>query len=110
MLLFDSDNLVRFTKMVLNLSTFAVFLKNRNIISKIRRSKVTDNAALIESQFLKKITSSIFQREHSVILSTFIKLLYHLPLRSLFCLFLNGRFTEVLLYFLSNSTVNPYRK
>ena len=26
---------------------FAVFLKNRNIISKIRRSKVTDYAALI---------------------------------------------------------------
>ena len=26
---------------------------------------------------------------------------YHLPLRSLFCLFLNGRFTQVLLYCLS---------
>ena len=32
--------------MVLNLSTFAVLLKNRNIIFKIRRSKVTDYAAL----------------------------------------------------------------
>ena len=32
--------------MVLNLSTFAVFMKTRNIISKIRRSKVTDYAAL----------------------------------------------------------------
>ena len=27
---------------------FTVFLKNRNIISKIKRSKVTDYAALIE--------------------------------------------------------------
>ena len=30
----------------LNLSIFVVFLKNRNIISKIRKSKVTDYAAL----------------------------------------------------------------
>ena len=30
----------------LNLSIFTVFLKNRNFISKIRRSKVTDYAAL----------------------------------------------------------------
>ena len=30
----------------LNFSLFTVFLKNRNIISKIKRSKVTDYAAL----------------------------------------------------------------
>ena len=30
----------------LNLSIFTVFLKNKNIIFKIRRSKVTDYAAL----------------------------------------------------------------
>ena len=30
----------------LKLSIFTVFLKNRNFISKIKRSKVTDNAAL----------------------------------------------------------------
>ena len=30
----------------MNFSFFAVFLKNRNIISKIKRSKVTDYAAL----------------------------------------------------------------
>ena len=36
----------------LNLSIFAVFLKNRNIISKIRKSKVTDYAAL--SKFFKR--------------------------------------------------------
>ena len=35
-------------------------------------------------------------QEHSAILSTFIKLPF--VLRSLFCLFLNGRFTQVLLY------------
>ena len=33
-------------KCYLNLSIFTVFLKNRNFISKIRRSKVTDYAAL----------------------------------------------------------------
>ena len=36
----------------------------------------------------------MLQREHSAILWTFIKL----PLRSLFCLFLCGRFIQVLLY------------
>ena len=30
----------------MNFSLFTVFLKNRNIISKIKRSKVTDYAAL----------------------------------------------------------------
>ena len=34
--------------------------------------------------------------EHSAILSTFI-ISYHLSLRSLFCLFLSGPFTQVLL-------------
>ena len=33
-------------KFYLNLSIFAVFLKSKNIIFKIRRSKVTDYAAL----------------------------------------------------------------
>ena len=49
MLLFDSDNLLKFTKMVKCLPEFeyfTVFLKNKNFISKIRRSKVTDYAAL----------------------------------------------------------------
>ena len=47
---FDTDNLLRFTKLVkciLNFSFFTVFFKNRNIISKIKRSKTTDYAALI---------------------------------------------------------------
>ena len=44
---------------------FTVFLKNKNIIFKIRRSKVTDYAALS----------------------------YNLSLRFLFCLFLSGCFT-----------------
>ena len=35
----------------LNLSIFTVFLKNKNIIFKIRRSKVTDYAALNDSKF-----------------------------------------------------------
>ena len=38
----------------------------------------------------------MLQREHSAILLTFIKL--PLSLRSLFCLFLSGNFTQVLLY------------
>ena len=33
-------------KVYLNLGIFTVFLKNRNFISKIKRSKVTDYAAL----------------------------------------------------------------
>ena len=36
----------------LNLSIFTVFLKNKNIISKIRRSIVTDYAALNELNVL----------------------------------------------------------
>ena len=51
---FDTDNLLRFTKLVnvyLNFIFFTVFLKNRNISSKIKRSKVTDYAALIRSTF-----------------------------------------------------------
>ena len=46
---FDSGNLLRFTKMVKYLPEFeyfTVFLKNRNFISKTKRSKVTDSAAL----------------------------------------------------------------
>ena len=45
----ESDNLLRFTKMVKCLPEFEyfpVFLKNKNIIFKIRRSKVADYAAL----------------------------------------------------------------
>ena len=40
----------------------------------------------------------MIQGEHSVILSTFIN--YHVSIRSMFCLFLIGRFTQVLLYML----------
>ena len=46
---FDRYNLLKFMKMVkcyLNLSIFTAFLKNRNFISKIRISKVTDYATL----------------------------------------------------------------
>ena len=41
--------MIRFTKMekcLPEFENFTVFLKNRNFISKIRRSKVTDYAAL----------------------------------------------------------------
>ena len=44
--------MLTFTKMVKFLSEFedfTVFLKNRNFISKIKRSKVTDYAALTDS-------------------------------------------------------------
>ena len=40
------ENLRKWYIVYLNLSIFTVFLKNRNFISKIRRSKVTDYAAL----------------------------------------------------------------
>ena len=50
MLLFNTDNLLRFTKLEKCLPEFlvffTVFLKNRNICSKIKRSKVADYAAL----------------------------------------------------------------
>ena len=54
---FDSDNLLRFTKMVNCLPEyeyFNVFLKNKNIIFKFRRSKVTDYAALTDRLRAKK--------------------------------------------------------
>ena len=37
---------------------FAVFLKNRNIISKIKRSKVTDYAALMNDVLIKFVFSN----------------------------------------------------
>ena len=40
------SNLRKWENVYLNLSIFTVFLKNRKFISKIRRSKVTDYAAL----------------------------------------------------------------
>ena len=43
--------------LTLNLSIFTVFLKNRNFISKIRRSKVTDYAALNDSALMKKMAT-----------------------------------------------------
>ena len=42
-------------KCYLNLSIFTVFLKNRNFISKIKRSKVTDYAALTISSMKIKV-------------------------------------------------------
>ena len=59
-----------------------MFLKNKKNIFKIRRSKVTDYAALS----------------------------YHVSLRSLFCLILSGRFTKVLLYlFIMLKNVNAIK-
>ena len=49
----------------------------------------------------------MLQREHSAILSTFIKL--PLSLRPYFCLFLSGRFTQVLLYFYRTAQNNSGR-
>ena len=52
---FDSDNLLRLTKMVKCLPEceyFYCILENRNFISKIRRSKVTDYAALNSESFI----------------------------------------------------------
>ena len=43
----------------------------------------------------------MLQRKHSAILLTFIKLLYHLTLISLFCLFLSGHLRQVLLFTLN---------
>ena len=51
--------------MVLNLSTFAVFLNNRNIISIIRRSKVTDYAALGQINSIIEITNPNVERKIS---------------------------------------------
>ena len=48
---FDTDNLLRLTKLekcIPQFCFFVVYLKNRSIISKIKRSKVTDYAALTE--------------------------------------------------------------
>ena len=45
--------------------------------------------------FEDKLSLNVLQGEHSVILSTFIKLL--LPLKSLFCLFCSGRLRQVLI-------------
>ena len=44
------SDLRKMVNVYLNLSIFTVFLYNKNIIFKIRRSKVTDYAALIKDQ------------------------------------------------------------
>ena len=59
---FVTDNLLRLTKMVKGISEFlffAVFLKNRNIISKIKRSKVKDYAALKSIKHLPAEANSL---------------------------------------------------
>ena len=43
----------------MNLNIFTAFLKNKNIIFKIRRSKVTDYAALNQKQKNPKIASGV---------------------------------------------------
>ena len=60
---FPRDNLLRFTKIVKSFHDFeyfTVFLKNRNFTSKIKRSKVTDYAALTaqEKVWLGELTVS----------------------------------------------------
>ena len=45
-ILINGKDLRNWSNVYLNFSFFTVFLKNRNIISKIKRSKVTDYAAL----------------------------------------------------------------
>ena len=50
---------------------FTVFLKNRNIISKIKRSKVTDYAAL--RPIIAKCRSKVLQNAPSAILLACIK-------------------------------------
>ena len=47
----------------------------------------------------------MLQREHSAILLTFIKL--PVVIRPLLCLFLSGRFTQVLLYIVVQTSVDP---
>ena len=72
MLLFDTDTLLRFTKLLKYIPEFyffAVVLKNRNIFfSKIKKSKVTDYAALKEQFFsfkeTKSATMNIFRKKY----------------------------------------------
>ena len=64
-LIVSIPDLCTITYFYLNLSIFTVFLKNKNIILKIRRSKVTDYAALnltslaswqiVQTQFIRRI-------------------------------------------------------
>ena len=66
-----------------------MFLKNKNIIFKIRRSKVTDYAALMKVENIAECL------EHSAIHLTCIK--QQLVLKTNFGLFESGRFRPVLL-------------
>ena len=83
--------------MSLSVSSFTVFLKNRNFISKIRRSKVTDYAALMQGKCIAECSKGSILQYFRPSLS------YYLSLMSLFCLFLSGRLTQVLLYAFSHS-------
>ena len=88
-----------------------MFLKNKNLIFKIRRSKVTDYAALsshskrrpkivFNTNYRLMQVKSIAECSKGSILQYFSpSLSYNLSLRSLFCLFFSGRLRQVILYF-----------
>ena len=55
----------------MNFSFFTVFLKNRNISSKIKRSKVTENAAFFKET--KSATMNIFRFFFYFLFKSFVK-------------------------------------
>ena len=69
MLLFDTDNLLRFTKLVKCIPGFffTVFLKNRNISSEIKLSKVTEYAALTCLREVPILTRGVIVEYHYLI-------------------------------------------
>ena len=85
--------MVKYLPIYLNLSIFTVFLKNKNIIFKIRRSKVTDYAALMQVKSIAECS------RHSAILSTFIKLPFVIKIFVLSIF--EWLIKQVLLYFFS---------
>ena len=62
--------MLRLTKIVKchpNLSIFTVFLKYRNCMSKIRKLKVTDYAALRQGLAMEYMTYSFFNEIHDIL-------------------------------------------
>ena len=66
------------------------------------RHSQKDQKLFFKTNYRIMKVKSIAEGERSAILLTFIKLL--LSLKSLFCLFLSGRFTQVILYPLRRSS------
>ena len=103
--LFANGNMIRYDPTLVDLtSNFLILCTNTKIYVYSKTCVKQPRTIKLKIDFQDELSLNagqkycrMLQGEHSAILSAFIKLLY-LSLRSLFCLFLCGCFTQLLLY------------